>query len=99
MFDKVNAGNERDVVRVEAEDGQALDDGPQLFHALPVQEQIKNVDKNKNALPIDLALLGAVPPDVQELAQSRQQLLWQLVQRWAGLIEEIFNEDVWGTKH
>ena len=79
MFDKVNAGNERDVVRVEAEDGQALDDGPQLFHALPVQEQIKNVDKNKNALPIDLALLGAVPPDVQELAQSRQQLLWQLV--------------------
>ena len=50
-------------------------------------------DKYKNALPVDLALLGAVPPDVQELAQSRQQLLWQLVQRWAGLIEEIFNED------
>ena len=41
MFDKVNAGNERDVVRVEAEDGEALDDGPQLFHALPVQEQFK----------------------------------------------------------
>ena len=39
MFDKVNAGNERDVVRVEAEDGEALDDGPQLFHALPAQEQ------------------------------------------------------------
>ena len=56
-------------------------------------------DKYKNALPVDLALLGAVPPDVQELAQSRQQLLWQLVQRWADLIEEIFNEDVWGTKH
>ena len=36
-------------------------------------------DKYNNALPIDLALLGAVPPDVQELAQSRQQLLWQLV--------------------
>ena len=52
-------------------------------------------EKYKNALPIDLALFGAVPPDVQELAQSRQQLLWQLVQSWSSLIEEMFNEDVW----
>ena len=47
MFDKVNAGNERDVVRVEAEDGEALDDGPQLFHALPAQEQNQKMKNMK----------------------------------------------------
>ena len=39
MFYEVDAGDKRDVVGVEAEDSEALDDGPQLLHALPVDRK------------------------------------------------------------
>ena len=73
MFDKVNAGNERDVVRVEAEDGEALDDGLQLLHALPV----------------DGALLSGISPDVEELSKGRQKFFRQAVERWSRLLRKM----------
>ena len=73
MFDKVNAGNERDVVRVEAEDGEALDDGLQLLHPLLV----------------DLTLLGSITPDVEEFPEGGQKLLWQAVKQWSRLISKM----------
>ena len=56
MFYEVDAGNKRDVVGVEAQDGEALDDGPQLLHALSV----------------DGPLLSGISPDVEEFSKGRQ---------------------------
>ena len=61
MFYKVDAGDKRDVVGVEAEDGQALDDGPQLLHPLPVDQKLIyigiNLAINLNPCPPGLSIL------------------------------------------
>ena len=75
MFYEVNAGNKRDVVGVEAEDGEALDDGLQLLHALPV----------------DGALLSGISPDVEEFSKRRQKLFWQSVKRRSRLLRKLLN--------
>ena len=73
MFYEVDASNKRDVVGVEAEDGEALDDGLQLLHPLLV----------------DLSLLGSIPPDVKEFPKGGQKLLWQAVKQWSCLIRKM----------
>ena len=75
MFYKVDAGNKRDVVGVEAEDGEALDDGLQLLHALPV----------------DGTLLSGISPDVEEFSKGRQKLFGQSVEWWSSLLRKILN--------
>ena len=75
MLYEVNAGNERDVVGVEAEDGEALDDGPQLLHALSV----------------DGPLLSGISPDVEEFPKGRQKFFWQAVEWWSCLFRKMLN--------
>ena len=75
MFYEVDAGNKGDVVGVEAEDGEALDDGLQLLHALPV----------------DGALLSGISPDVEELSKGRQKFFRQAVERWSRLLRKMLN--------
>ena len=75
MFHKVDAGDKGDVVGVEAEDGEALDDGLQLLHALPV----------------DGALLGGISPDVEEFSKGRQKFFRQAVERWSRLLRKMLN--------
>ena len=75
MFHEVDAGNKRDVVGVEAEDGEALDDGLQLLHALPV----------------DGTLLGGISPDVEEFSKGRQKLFRQSVKRRSCLLRKLLN--------
>ena len=73
MFYEVDASNKRDVVGVEAEDGEALDDGLQLLHALPV----------------DGALLSGISADVEELSKGRQKFFRQAVERWSRLLRKM----------
>ena len=75
MFYEVNAGDKRDVVGVEAEDGEALDDGPQLLHPLPV----------------DRTLLSRIASDVEEFSKGRQKLFGQSVEWWSSLLRKILN--------
>ena len=75
MFYEVDAGNKRDVVGVEAEDGEALDDGLELLHALSV----------------DGTLLSGISPDVEEFSKGRQKLFRQSVKRRSRLLRKLFN--------
>ena len=75
MFYEVDAGDKRDVVGVEAEDSEALDDGLQLLHPLPV----------------DRTLLSRIASDVEEFSKSRQKLLRQSIERWSSLLKKMLN--------
>ena len=75
MFYEVDAGNKGDVVGVEAEDGEALDDGPQLLHPLPV----------------DRTLLSRIASDVEEFSKGWQKFLRQSVEWWSSLLRNMFD--------
>ena len=66
---KVHGGHQGNVVCVEADDSETLDDVAQLLHVLLV----------------DISLLGAILPNEEELAESRQEFLRQSLQLRSGL--------------
>ena len=69
MSHKVHGGHQWNVVSVEADDGETLDDVAQLLHVLLV----------------DIPLLGAILPNEEKLAESRQEFLRQSLQLRSGL--------------
>ena len=66
---KVHGGHQGNVLCVETDDGETLDNVAELLHVLLV----------------DIPLLGAILPNEEKLAESRQEFLRQSLQLRSGL--------------